>query len=96
MKLCSCRAPLRLDIEVDSGICGECRRRTEHLVVSQDEGSVTPAKVVSPVVSQEPRQVVSHGEDKGFQETKQQRWRRAHADQRREIHRDGQRRRRGA
>ena len=83
---CKCGGRLSLGTEIASGTCGHCSRDTRHLrepVVSQPK-----------VVSQEVRQVVSHGPDSGEMETKEQRWRRTHADQRKAIHRDGQRRRR--
>ena len=83
---CKCGGRLSLGTEVASGVCGHCSRGTRHLrepVVSQPK-----------VVSHEVRQVVSHGPDSGEMETKEQRWRRTHADHRKAIHRDGQRRRR--
>ncbi len=67
-------------------------------VVSQPEsGSVTAEPVVSPgtstpVVSQD--KVVSPSTPRVVSPTKQQRWAAAHLEQRRAIHRDGQRRRR--
>ena len=97
---CKCGGRLNLGTEIASGVCGHCSRDTRHLRVPVGQDTLTvvsPAELggVTPeVVSQEPRTVVSHGPDSGEQETKEQRWRRTHADQRRAIHAAGQRSRR--
>ena len=80
MKCRDCPVQLMV-IEEAGGRCGVCKLGIK----------VKAGPVVSPVVSQEPDSVVSPVVSQG---TKEQRWRRAHLDQRRAIHAAGQRRRR--
>ena len=94
-----CHARL-LGIEEPKGICGRCGAANgpPEVVIQRKvvlrgpfKGEMVVSQVMSPVV--EPP-VVSQESNVTGNVTKQQRWAKAHADQRREIHRDGQRRRR--
>lgn len=86
MPNCACGNRLRLGTEVSSGVCLNCQRGQEHL----RDVVLPPSKVaLRGSITSEEREVVSNGPDKGFSETKQQRWRRTHAEAWALINREG-------